>query len=75
MPEVWVFNEQKTRVLFWEDKEKSDLFQQEVMKKLFETTDITLEKAIEMRKSFLDTRKKMTITKKQLTLNKKTPEN
>lgn len=57
MPEIWLSKNVKRAFVFWEEKEKSDEFQNKVLKKVFDMIGLTLEKAIEMRKEFFAQRK------------------
>lgn len=68
MPETWVSNKTKRQFVFWDNLEKSDDFQKEVLKKVFDVIPLTLESAIKMRKDFFAEKKKMTLKKKQTTL-------
>ena len=68
MPEVWLSKTFKRQFIFWETKEKSDEFQKEVLKKVFDMVPLTLESAIQMRTDFFAERNKMTLNKKKITL-------
>lgn len=68
MPEIWVNKTTKRQFVFWESKDKSDEFQKEVLKKVFDMIPLTLEGAIQMRKDFFAKRKEMTLNKKKITL-------
>jgi hypothetical protein len=58
MPEMWTANATKKRFVFWEDKEKSDEFQQTVLLKVKEMVGLTLEDAVELKQSLLDSKKR-----------------
>ncbi len=52
MPEIWLQNSEKKRIVWWEEKNFSDDFQNLVLKKVFDMVGLTLENAIELRKDF-----------------------
>lgn len=44
MPEIWLSKDFKHRYVFWEKNESSVQFQEQVIKKLFEKHDVTVDK-------------------------------
>ncbi len=56
MPERWLNNETKHSYCYWPTREISDEFQKELLKKLFDKYDLTLEKIQEIHKSDCDFR-------------------
>lgn len=57
MPEIWDENAKKRTFVFWDEKEKSDEFQKEVLKQIFEMHPLTIEEGAQLRKKFFVTRK------------------
>lgn len=74
MPEIWTNDGNKFRLTFWETQELSDERQVFILKKVFDMLDLSLEKAIELRKDFFTTRKELTKEENKLTLQRKNTE-
>jgi len=55
MPEYWMVGNVKKRLVFWENKNDSNDFQNEVIKQFTEKTGLTLEKAIEIKNNIMVT--------------------
>jgi len=60
LPQIWRDKQHKISFNFWCDKEKSDLFQKEVLQQVIQQTGVTVESAIAMIKEFHAKRKTMT---------------
>lgn len=44
MPEIWLKDDKKVHYCYWPTKEKSDEFQNEILKKIFDKYNLSLEK-------------------------------
>lgn len=64
MPEVWQ-GDKKKRFMYWQTQEESDMFQEDVLTKLKRLSDLSLEKAIELKNIYV---KKIKDTKLQKSL-------
>jgi len=74
MPEVWLTADQKVRFAYWDGKEKSDEFQDYVLKKLFDMLGLDLAMAQKLKNEAYANKKRMTRLNKTLTLDKKQPQ-
>lgn len=74
MPEFWTREGNKIQKAWWESKEISDEKQVIILKKVFTMLDLTLEKALDLRKNFFTTRKELTKQENKLTLQRKNTE-
>ena len=61
MPEEWK-GDTKYQYVFWEDKKRSDDFQQEVLTKIYENFGYDVAKAMDVREQLRKQRKESTIT-------------
>jgi hypothetical protein len=56
MPSSWITGKVRKNVVQWAEKAKSDEFQKKILSKLFEMIQLDLAKALEIRKTFLDSK-------------------
>lgn len=69
MPEVWMTPELKVKFAYWDGKEKSDQFQDYVLKKVFDMLGLDVAMAQKLKAEAYGKKKRMTRLNKTLTLN------
>jgi hypothetical protein len=62
MPEIWSKENQKKQYCYWPSKEISDAFQKEILNKIFDKYDLSLDK---LEQHYLNARKNLKAKKKK----------
>jgi UV DNA damage repair endonuclease len=68
MPEVWMTPDLKVRFAYWDGKEKSEEFQDYVLKKVFDMIGLDIEMAVKLKTEAFAKKKRMTRLNKTVTL-------
>jgi hypothetical protein len=74
MPEIWIGKKTKKRFGFWFDKNRSDAFQEIVLRKVNDMLGLDVERAIQELEQFAANTKKLTGKEKNINLSKHTSE-
>lgn len=74
MPEIWLDNEKKLRLVFWETQQISDEKQEIILNKVLDILDLDIEKAKKLKKDFFTERKELTKQENKFTLQRKNAE-